>query len=154
MLDHTISRVWLHFSTYHLMPRGRKTIWILEFCFCQWPESNQGCLSSKWVCHPLHHCLLVRGWLKLIYYNSCHSIGCKVFSCHEGVLRAQEAFCVSEWSQAYYWLLTDAVISLRRNGWSRGEALEYSTKMASGISLTDWLNPIITYIKNQFCANF
>ena len=54
-LDTAISLVWLHFLTYHLMPRGRKNHQIIAiFCFCPWRESNPSCLCSKKVCHPLH----------------------------------------------------------------------------------------------------
>ena len=57
---------WRHYITqpimsicisYHLMPRVKKTLWILHFCFCRRRESNLCHLSSNQVLCPLLHCL-------------------------------------------------------------------------------------------------
>ena len=55
VLDHAISRVWLRFSTYHLLPRERKKpSEYFNFCICRWQELNLGILCSQRVCYHLH----------------------------------------------------------------------------------------------------
>ena len=56
VLDHAISRVWLRFSTYHLLPRERKKpSEYFNFCICRWQELNLGILRSQRVFYQLHH---------------------------------------------------------------------------------------------------
>ena len=91
MLDHAISHVWLHFSTYHLMPRGRKNP--SEYCnfwFCQWGESNPDRLPGKWVRYPLHHCLSANQHCYWVAHSSIlvkHSLLIWIsLACHVGLV--------------------------------------------------------------------
>ena len=63
MLDRTISRLWLHFSTYHLFPRGRKNILILQlFAFAEDRNQTQAaCTASKCAIH-----YTIASWLRLL----------------------------------------------------------------------------------------
>ena len=57
MLDHIISRAWLHFNPTTLCQEGEKpSEYCNFFAFCQRRESNQGRQLSKRVRYPLHHC--------------------------------------------------------------------------------------------------
>ena len=71
--------------SYHLMPRGRKTIWIFcTVCFCRWRESSPGRLRGKRVSYPLLLYLLNEMTVEMIqnqeyFFLSMNSSKARIF---------------------------------------------------------------------------